>query len=29
MYLGLPIFPGGSGFDQISKIYKLTKSNFY
>ena len=29
MYLGLPIFPGGSAYDQISKIYKLTKSNLF
>ena len=25
LYLGLPLFPGGSSYDQISKIYKAMK----
>jgi len=25
LYLGLPLFPGGSSYDQISKIHKVIK----
>lgn len=29
MYLGLPIFPGGSAYDQIAKLYKIVGSKYY
>jgi hypothetical protein len=29
MYLGLPLFPGGSAYDQIAKIYKLIGSKTF